>query len=68
MESKIRYPNIHVRLVGESGEIFAVLGAVRKALKEAGVSHDEIAMFTRQARSGDYDHFLAVVMKWVEVE
>ena len=41
------------------------MGAVKKALKQAKVSADEIAEYTKQSMSGDYDNLLRVAMAWV---
>lgn len=64
----MRYPNIHVELLGKDGNAFAVMGAVRRALKVSGVSQDEIGAYTEEAMSGDYDHLLRTSMEWVNVE
>ena len=63
-----KFPNITVRLVGNDGNAFAVLGLVSKALKKANVPKDEISRFTDEAIQGDYDHLLRTVMQWVNVE
>lgn len=63
-----RYPAARVRLVGEDGNAFAILGRTRRALQEAGASRDEIAAFLREATAGDYDQLLGTVLRWVEVE
>jgi hypothetical protein len=63
-----RFPDVTVRLVGEDGNAFAILGAVTKALRKAGATPEEIREFTDEATSDDYDHLLATVMAWVEVE
>jgi hypothetical protein len=63
----IRHPEVVVSLVGEDGNAFAILGRVQRALKEAGVPHDEIRAFYEEATAGDYDHLLRVVMQTVEV-
>lgn len=63
----VKYPNIEVELIGQSGNAFAILGAVSKALRRGGVPKDEIDAFMAEATSGDYDHVLATVMDWVEV-
>jgi len=63
----VKYPEIEVQLTGQDGNAFAVIGAVRKALRRAGIGQDEIALFTNEATAGDYDHLLATCMKWVVV-
>ena len=54
-------------LIGEDGNAFAILGRALQALRQAG-RDDEWAVFEADATSGDYDHLLAVVMCWFEVE
>lgn len=57
-----------VRLVGEDGNAFAILGRVRRAMQDAGVSKEVMQEFRREATSGDYTHLLATVMEFCEVE
>ncbi len=56
-----------VKLVGEDGNAFAILGRVTKALRKAGMKK-EVALFMEEATAGDYDHLLRTAMKYVEVE
>lgn len=62
-----KYPNITAKLVGEDGNAFAIIMRVERALKLAGVSHDECLEFRTEATSGDYDHLLQTAMAWVNV-
>ena len=62
-----KYPEIEVQLTGNDGNAFAVMGAVKRALKRAKVSADEINEYTKQSMSGDYDNLLRVAMSWVTV-
>lgn len=62
-----KYPDIRVRLTGEDGNAFNILGLVNKALKRANVPLEERTQFMEDATSGDYDHLLAVCNQWVEV-
>lgn len=65
--STVKFPDVTVRLTGEDGNAFAILGAVQKALRRAG--HVEAAQeFYTEATSGDYDHLLQTAMRYVEVE
>jgi len=59
--------NVKVKLVGEDGNAFAILGRVRKAMRRAGFDKEADQMFL-EAQQGDYDHLLQTVMKYVEVE
>jgi len=56
-----------LKLIGEDGNAFAILGRAVKALKEAG-QEDKVEEFMEQATSGDYNHLLRVVMEWFEVD
>ena len=62
-----KYPEIEVQLTGNDGNAFAIMGIVRQALKQANVSKDEVAEYTKQSMSGDYDNLLRVAMSWVTV-
>jgi hypothetical protein len=62
-----RYPDVVVELVGHDGNAFAILGAVRRALRSAGVSTRELTDYTLEATGGDYAHLLATTMRWVAV-
>ena len=55
------------RLVGTDGNAFAVLGKVRRALKDGGKGN-LVPEFVAEATKGDYDHMLQTVMDYVEVE
>ena len=59
--------NVIVRMVGEDGNAFAILGRVRAALKRGGHA-DLVEGFTKEATSGNYDHLLQTVMKYVEID
>ncbi len=59
---------IKVKLVGEDGNAFYILGKVRQALRRGGKGKEFIDAFTAEATSGDYHHLLATCMKVVEVE
>ena len=61
-----KFPNVHVQLVGQDGNAWAILGRVAKALREDGVPKEQVNEFFAEATSGDYDHLLQTVMKWVE--
>ena len=64
----VKYPEVTVKLTGEDGNAYAILGAVRNALRKAGCDKDELNKFTTEATSGDYDNVLMTAMRWVEVE
>ncbi|HDV7508696.1 TPA: hypothetical protein RJ362_001173 [Campylobacter jejuni] len=64
----MKYPNVYVKLTGEDGNAFSILTRVSKALKQAGISKEEINKFQKEATSKDYNHLLSVVMQWVNIE
>ena len=68
MSTEPRFPNINVTLAGEDDNAFAILGRVCRALRRGGVTSEEVDEFTSEATSGDYDHLLAVVQRWVETD
>jgi hypothetical protein len=62
-----KYPDVEVRLVGEDGNAFAIMGRVASALKDAGVPQAEIDEYYEESTAGDYDHLLQTAVKWVAV-
>lgn len=65
--SEPKFPHIKVRLVGEDGNAFAILGRVRRAMQRANVSHEDQEKFMEEATSGDYNSLLRTCMSWVSV-
>ena len=63
-----RYPHARVRLVGEDGNAFAILGRTKRAPRGAGASAEDVAAFIREATAGDYYQLLGTVMRWVDAE
>lgn len=61
-----KYPKVKVKLVGQDGNAFAILGRVQSAMKKAGVPKEEMNVFLKEATSGDYDHLLQTCMAWVD--
>ena len=58
---------IKVKLVGEDGNAFNVLGKTINALKKAGYE-DLARQYEQEATAGDYDNLLRVTMEYVDVE
>lgn len=63
-----KYPQVAVKLSGQDGNAFTVLGRVIRAMKVAGLSKEQIAEYEREATTGDYNHLLQTTIKYVEVE
>jgi hypothetical protein len=68
MITDCKYPHIKVKLTGKDGNAFAILGAMRTALRKNDVDKDEVDQFIKEAMGGNYDHLLRTCMKWVTVE
>jgi hypothetical protein len=66
-KNKPKFPDVEVSLAGRDGNAFAVLGAVRSQMVKAKISQKDIDEFFEEAMSGDYDHLLRTVMKYVTV-
>lgn len=67
LPSTPKYPGVEVQLTGSDGNVFAIIGAVSKALRRAG--HGEaVEAFTADVFAATcYDDALQRVMTWVEV-
>lgn len=63
-----KYPNIIVPLSGEDGNAFAIMGAVKRALRRNGVPVEEIIQYSEESRAGDYDNLIQTAMKWVTID
>ena len=59
--------NIHLKLTGEDGNAFFILGSARQALRRARRS-DLWEQFNKEATSGDYTNLLATCMKYFVVD
>ena len=59
--------DIKVKLVGEDGNAFAILGRCRQALVRAR-RLDLWNEFHKEATSGDYNHLLTTVCDYFEVD
>ena len=67
-ETVLNQTGIKVKLIGEDGNAFYILGKVQRALREAKQSKEFIDAVIKEATSGDYSHLLATVATVVEVE
>ena len=60
--------DVSVQLSGNDGNAFAIMGAVKSALKKAGATREEMSQYVSDSMSGDYDNLLRVAMEWVKVK
>lgn len=63
-----KYQTVTVKLTGNDGNAFAIMGAVSKALRKAGATAEEVEDYMNESMSGDYNNLLRTAMKWVNVE
>jgi hypothetical protein len=57
-----------VKLIGEDGNAFNIMGLCKRAAKRAGWSEERIDALLKDMKSGNYDHLLGVVMREFDVE
>ena len=56
-----------LRLIGEDGNVFFILGKAVREARRAGWDEERIEKFKKEAMSGDYDHALQTCMEYFEV-
>jgi len=64
---ELSYEKPEVKLTGEDGNAFYILGKVIKEMERAGATKDEIKRYKEEAMSGDYNNLLTVTMEFVDV-
>lgn len=64
----IKFPHVKIRLVGEDGNAFAIMGRTTEAMKRAGCTMQEREEYRNAATSGDYDNLLRVTMETVDCD
>ena len=57
-----------VKLVGNDGNAFAIVGVCKRAARKAGWSKDKIQEFTDKMYWGDYNNILTVAMEYFDVQ
>ena len=62
-----KHPDVHLKLVGEDGNAFFILGRARNAMRRAGIL-DQWDEFQSEATSGDYNHLLYTCMQWFSTD
>ena len=67
MTTDVKYPHVKVKLVGQDGNAFMVLGLCQNAARKAGLTSEQIAEWRGEAVIGDYDNLLLTCMKYFVV-
>ena len=62
------FPDVIVQLSGVDGNVFAILGAVRLAMRRGNLPEEAIRAFLEEAKASDYDHALQTVMRTINVK
>jgi len=57
-----------LKLVGEDGNVFNILGLALKAAKAANWKKEKIEKFKKEAMAGNYDQALQICMKYFDVD
>lgn len=57
-----------LKIIGEDGNAFFILGKARKVAKQNEWSKQQIKTFMDEAMGGNYDHLLFVCMKYFTVK
>jgi len=57
-----------IKLVGQDGNAFSILGRCQGAARRAGWDKDRISQFMSEATSGDYAHLLKTVVEHFDDE
>ena len=59
-------PRPVVKLVGEDGNAYSILGRCQAAMRKVGWQREQISLFQKEAMSGDYDQLLRTVVKYCD--
>lgn len=57
-----------LKLLGEDGNAFSIIGRARRAGRSAGWTPEQLQAMCDEAMSGDYDHVLQTMFKYFEVK
>ena len=56
------------KLIGEDGNVFAIIGNVSRTLRRAGMADKAKEFSAKAMNSGSYDEVLRLCMEYVDVE
>ena len=56
-----------LKLVGQDGNAFAILGLAQREAKKSGWTKEKIEKFMSEAMSGDYSRLLVICTKYFDV-
>lgn len=64
----IKYPDIKVRLTGQDGNVFNLLGLCVQAARKGKIPQTEIDSFFDEATASDYDNALQTCQRWFDCD
>ena len=65
---EIKHPEVSVKLAGEDGNAFSIIGRTSQAMRRQGLDAAAIKAYQTEATSSDYDHLLRTTMLWVSCD
>ena len=65
---EIKHPEVYVKLAGEDGNAFSIIGRTSQAMRRQGLDAAVIKAYQSEATSGDYDKLLRTTMLWVSCD
>lgn len=65
---EVKYPQVKVKLTGEDGNVFSIIGRVSKAIRKEVGAKEAGEFQTAAMECGSYDEVLQLCMKTVDVE
>jgi hypothetical protein len=63
MIDMIRKSRPRLKLAGEDGNAFAILGRAHRAARQAGMPEEQWKAIMKEATASDYDHLLQTMLK-----
>lgn len=66
--TEVKYPNVHVKLLGEDGNAFFIIARAMQAMRRAGLTTSQIDAYREEATSGDYNKVLMVTIQTVNCD
>jgi len=66
-DPRSKFKDVVVNMRGVNGNVLVIVGTVKKALAGAGATPTELFLFVGDALSGDYEHALATIYRWVTI-
>ena len=68
-EAKMKGPDVTptVKLSGQDGNAYSIMGRVSEALRSNGADKEYIQKYFQESTAGNYDNLLRVAMRYVNV-